>query len=148
MHSLIHTQLYLSGPCALLSLVLALWAFISILISLALAPLRLCSSRSSFGLQITKFLGPSLNLQLRLIYSEPVDTSYSSSMLVVVHLFSPIVAFGVALAAWTSAAFWIFTSILGDPGGNDGHNDGKESILAVRNWWENWLSRALRETTA
>ena len=125
-----------------------MWTFAAILMSLALAPLRLCTSRSSFRSQITTFLGPTLNLQLRLIYSNNPTTGFSSSMLVVVHLFSPVVAFGVALAAWTSAAFWIFTSILGDPGGNDGHNDGKESILGVRNWWERWLSRSLRETNA
>jgi hypothetical protein len=67
-------------------------------------------------------------------------------MLVVVNLFSPVVAFGVAIAAWTAAGFWFFSSILGDPGGHDGHNDGRETIVSVRNWWERWLSRALRET--
>lgn len=67
-------------------------------------------------------------------------------MLVVIHLFSPIIAFGVAIASWTAAGFWFFSSILGDPGGHDGgrHNDGKDCILGVRNYWERWLSRGLR----
>ena len=141
-------KFYLSGPCALVSLTTSLWTIFAIMASLALAPLRLCCSRPSFQSQLTNLLGPALNLQLHLIYSHNSTHSYSSCMLVVVHLFSPIVALGIALAAWTAAAFWIFTSILGDPGGNDGHNDGKESILGVRNWWEKWLSRGLREPKA
>jgi hypothetical protein len=85
-----------------------------------------------------------LNWQLHLIYSHAASTDYSPSMLVVVHLFSPVIAIGVAISAWTAAFFWFFSAILGDPAGQDGHNDGKESILGVRNWWERWLSRALR----
>lgn len=65
-------------------------------------------------------------------------------MLVVVHLFAPIVAMGVAIAACTAAFFWFFSAILGDPAGQDGRNDGKETLLGVRNWWDRWLSRALR----
>jgi hypothetical protein len=65
-------------------------------------------------------------------------------MLVVVNLFAPVVATGVAIAAWTAAFFWFFSAILGDPAGQDGHNDGRDSILGVRNWWDRWLSRALR----
>ncbi|KAF1852086.1 uncharacterized protein K460DRAFT_273520 [Cucurbitaria berberidis CBS 394.84] len=140
--------LYLSGPCALLSLAISLWTVVALLISLLLAPLRLCTTRLPLSEQLTVFLAPALNLQLHLVYSHNSATSYSPPMLVVTHLFSPVVAFGVAIAAWTAAAFWIFTSILGDPGGNDGHNDGKESILGVRNWWERWLSRGLRATNA
>ncbi|KAH7392578.1 hypothetical protein BKA66DRAFT_16786 [Pyrenochaeta sp. MPI-SDFR-AT-0127] len=139
---------YLSGPCALLSLVITFWTVVALLISLALAPLRFCTTRPAISAQLTTLLAPALNLQLHLVYSHNSATGYSSPMLVVIHIFSPIVAFGVAIAAWTAAAFWIFTSILGDPGGNDGHNDGKESILGVRNWWERWLSRGLRETSS
>ncbi|CAO2650942.1 Nn.00g092390.m01.CDS01 [Neocucurbitaria sp. VM-36] len=138
---------YLSGPCALLSLAVTLWTIFALVISLILAPLRFCSSRPPLSEQLTTFLAPALNLQLHLVYSHNSTTSYSAPMLVVVHLFSPVVAVGVAIAAWTAAAFWIFTSILGDPGGNDGHNDGQESILGVRKWWERWLSRGLRATS-
>jgi hypothetical protein len=90
------------------------------------------------------FLSPPLNLQLHLIYSHSAATEYSPAMLVVVHLFAPIVAMGVAIAACTAAFFWFFSAILGDPAGQDGHNDGKETLLGVRNWWDRWLSRALR----
>ena len=143
-HQLTTTQFFLSGPCALLSIMIALWTAVALLISLVLAPLKFCTKRPSLSDQIRTFLAPALNLQLHLVYSHNASTEYSAPMLVVIHLFAPLIAFGVAIAAWTAAAFWFFSSILGDPGGHDGHNDGKESILGVRNWWERWLSRALR----
>ncbi|KAF1948426.1 hypothetical protein CC80DRAFT_498242 [Byssothecium circinans] len=136
--------LFLSGPCALLSLFIALWTFVALLISTLLQPFRLLSSRSTNTAQLTTFLAPPLNLQLHLIYSYATSTEYSAPMLVVIHLISPFVAVGVAIAAWTAACFWFFSAILGDPAGQDSHNDGKDSILGVRNWWERWLSRALR----
>jgi hypothetical protein len=135
---------YLSGPCALLSTAITLWTILALLVSLVLLPLRLCTSRPSLAAQITTFLAPALNLQLHLVYSFNDSEGFSPPMLIVIHLFSPIVAFGVAVASWTAAGFWFFSSILGDPGGHDGHNDGKESILGVRNYWERWLSRGLR----
>ncbi|RYN30156.1 hypothetical protein AA0119_g2117 [Alternaria tenuissima] len=137
---------WLCGPCAFLSGAIALWTILALLISIVLAPLRFCTTRPPFSAQITAFLAPALNLQLHLVYSHDSTTDYSAPILVVVHLFSPVVAFGVAIAAWTAAGFWFFSSILGDPGGHDGHNDGKETIVSVRNWWERWLSRGLRET--
>ena len=129
-------------------MVITLWTGVALLISLLLTPLRFCTKRRPLSIQLTTLLAPALNLQLHLVYSHNSVTEYSAPMLVVIHVFSPVVAFGVAVASWTAAAFWIFTSILGDPGGNDGHNDGKESILGVRNWWERWLSRGLRSTIA
>jgi hypothetical protein len=128
----------------MLSAAITFWTVIALFVSFALAPLRLCTTVPSFSKQLAMFLVPALNLQLHLVYSHNASTDYSAPMLVVIHLFSPFAAFGVAIAAWTAAGFWFFSSILGDPGGHDGHNDGKESILGVRNWWERWLSRALR----
>ena len=130
----------------LLSGAITIWTFVALLISLILAPLRFCSNRPPLSEQLKTFLAPALNLQLHLVYSHDSTTGYSAPMLVVIHLSSPIVALGVAIAVWTAAAFWFFSSILGDPGGHDGHNDGKESIVGVRNWWERWLSRGLRES--
>ncbi|RAR08401.1 hypothetical protein DDE82_002382 [Stemphylium lycopersici] len=143
-----HLLFWLCAPNVFLSGAIALWSLFAILISIVLAPLRLCTTRPPLSEQITAFLAPALNLQLHMVYSHDSTTGYSAPMLVVIHLFSPIVSFGVAIAAWTAAGFWFFSSILGDPGGHDGHNDGKESIVGVRNWWERWLSRGLRETNA
>jgi hypothetical protein len=128
----------------MLSVAITLWTFVALLVSLALVPLKFCTSRPPLSTQLSTFLAPALNLQLHLVYSHNSSQDYNASMLVVIHLFSPVIAFGVAIAAWTAAAFWFFSSILGDPGGHDGHNDGKESILGVRKWWEQWLSRGLR----
>ncbi|PVI05855.1 hypothetical protein DM02DRAFT_638970 [Periconia macrospinosa] len=136
--------LWLSGPCAILSLFIALWTILALFILALVQPFRLLSSRSTKSSQVTTFLAAPLNLQLHLIYSYATSTEYSSPMLIVVNLFSPFVAAGVAIAAWTAAFFWFFSAILGDPAGQDRRNDGKETILGVRNWWERWLSRALR----
>ncbi|PSN61228.1 hypothetical protein BS50DRAFT_578615, partial [Corynespora cassiicola Philippines] len=119
------------------------YALFAILIALMLAPLAIFSKRPPLADQIKTFLAPPLNLQLHLVYSYSSATDYSPPMLVVIHLFSPAVAVGVAIAAWVAACFWFFSAILGDPAGQDGHNDGKDSILGVRNWWDRWLSRGL-----
>lgn len=115
-----------------------------VLVALFLQPFRLCTKRPSLSSQLTSFLAPPLNLQLHLVYSFSSSTNYSVPMMIILHLLSPVVAIGVAIGAWTAAFFWFFSAILGDPAGQDGHNDGKESLLGVRNWWDRWLSRGLR----
>ncbi|KAF2639099.1 hypothetical protein P280DRAFT_491031 [Massarina eburnea CBS 473.64] len=145
--------LFLSLPCALLSLFIALWTLFALLISALLQPVRLFTPRSITTTSdkptqttptLTSLLAPPLNFQLHLIYSYATSTTYSAPMLVVIHLFAPFVAAGVAVAAWTAACFWFFSAILGDPAGQDARNDGVESLLGVRGWWERWLCRALR----
>ena len=109
-----------------------------------LQPLRLCSKQPPFRDQLVSFLAPSLDLQLHLIYSSHPPTTYNAPLLLLIHILSPIAAMGVAVASWTAGCFWFFSAILGDPAGQDGHNDGRTTVLGVRNWWERWLSRALR----
>ncbi|KAH6618984.1 hypothetical protein C7974DRAFT_441594 [Boeremia exigua] len=146
---------FLSGPCALLSAAITLWTLVALLLALALHPLRYCTARAPLRSQLTGLLAPALELQLRRIYSSfAADTAdadddanaYSVPLLLLINLASPLVALGVAVASWTAAGFWFFSLILGDPGGHDGgrHNDGKDSILGVRGYWERWLVRALR----
>jgi len=141
----IQLLLYLSGPCVLLSFAITLYTFFALPLSLALAPIR----RQPLATTVTNLLAPALNLQLRLIYSYAASDSYSVPMLITIHLFSPIVSIGVSIAAWTAAFFWFFNAILGDPARSAGqvhgkHNDGKDTLLGVRNWWDRWLSRGLR----
>ncbi|OCK80095.1 hypothetical protein K432DRAFT_328874 [Lepidopterella palustris CBS 459.81] len=136
--------IYLSGPCALLSFLITLWTITSLAIVAVLQPFRFCRSRPSFRNQLVAFLVPPLNLQLRLIYSSAYSTTYSASLMLLIHILSPVVALGVAAASWIAACFWFFSAILGDPAGQDGYNDGRATVLGVRNWWETWLSRALR----
>lgn len=52
---------------------------------------------------------------------------------------------GVAVAAWTVAMYWVFAAIVGDPDGSEGGNDGVETVLGLRGWWERWLVRAMLE---
>lgn len=84
-------------------------------------------------------------MQLRFIYSTSATSDrYKLPMLLVIHIFSPIISVGVAVAAWTSAFFWFYVAILGDPTKTDRRSDGKVTVLAVRAWWERWLRRGLQ----
>jgi hypothetical protein len=75
--------------------------------------------------------------------SRPVG-AYNVPMLLMVHLLSPFVSVGVAFAAWVAASFWVFATIMGNPDGTERKDDGKAAVLGVRNWWERWLTRAIR----
>ena len=89
-------------------------------------------------------------MQLRFICSFASSDKYSTSMLLLVQLLAPIISIGVALASWIAAFFWFYASILGDPSGGgenvrrEKRNDGRETVLKVRDWWEGWLLRAYR----
>ncbi|KAF2090287.1 hypothetical protein K490DRAFT_54680 [Saccharata proteae CBS 121410] len=137
-------QLHLSGFCCAMSFLITLWTLLALVLAALLQPLRFCSMRPDYREQVVKFLAPPLKLQLRMVYAHPLSTMYNTPLLVLVHLLSPFLAMGVALASWTAACFWIYALIIGDPGSRDGHNDGRESVLTVRSWWESWLLRALR----
>ncbi len=65
-------------------------------------------------------------------------------MLILVNLFGPAYAAGIAVAAGVAAVFWCFAAILGDPGGKDGKDVGRAAVLGVRGWWEAWLGRGVR----
>jgi len=122
-----------------------LWVLIAVIIATILQPLRLCSYRQSFHDELVSLLGPLLNMQLRFIYSTSATSDrYKLPMLLVIHIFSPIISVGVAVAAWTSAFFWFYVAILGDPTKTDRRSDGKVTVLAVRAWWERWLRRGLQ----
>jgi hypothetical protein len=78
--------------------------------------------------------------------------------LMLVHLFSPLISIGVVLSAWVAGFFWFYAGIIGNPEGagaeqqrtnvryleeKDGENDGRASVLTVRNWWKGWLTKAV-----
>lgn len=140
--------LYLSGPCVLLSFLNALWTVISLFVTTMTQPVRLCARRPSFGQQLGGLLGPALNLQLRSIYTPlpphaDEDFSYRTGMLVMVQLLSPFASMGMMAVAWIVAVFWLLTMVVGDPAGTDKRDDGRETVLAIRNWWESWLVRSM-----
>lgn len=142
--------LFLAMPCVALSFLNAIWTFISLIITLFSQPVRLCARRPSFGQQLGGLLGPSLNLQLKCIYT-PLpphaneDTTYHPWMLVMVQLLSPFLSLGVMIAAWVTAAFWISSLVVGDPSGLDRRDDGNDTVLALRTFWEKWLYRSIRD---
>ncbi|KAI9820663.1 MAG: hypothetical protein M1827_005032 [Pycnora praestabilis] len=139
--------IYLSTLSPLISLLFFLWTVLVLIILLILSPLRICTTRAPFTSQLTDSLSRSLLLQLQLIHS-PVNyatiTPYDPAMLTLIHLVSPIVSFGVAMAAWVAAIFWFYAAILGDPDGRGGKDDGRATVVAVRDWWGGWLESAFR----
>lgn len=142
--------LFLCGPCLALSALNALWTFVSLAMTFMAQPVRLCARRPTFGQQLGGFLGPSLNLQLKRIYTPlppyaDEDMSYKPGTLVAVQLLSPFLSLGMMLAALVVAVFWFASAVVGDPSGTDKRDDGRETVLALRNWWERWLMRGIRE---
>ena len=141
---------YLSGPCVILSSINTAWACMALVVTALSQPIRLCARRPTFGQQLAGLLGPTLNLQLRCIYT-PLPPhanehgSYHNIMLVAVHLLSPFLSFVMMFAAWILAVYWVSSAVVGDPAGQDKRDDGKETVLGLRNWWERWLIRTMKD---
>ena len=140
----VHEQIWLSVLCPLFTLIVCLHTIAALIIITMLTPLRLCTRSRTYSQQIVRFLSPSLNAQISIIRASEDIAAYSAPMLVLVHLLSPFISFGVAVAAWVAAIFWFYAAILGDPDGTNGKDDGRAAVLGVRAWWERWLKRALR----
>lgn len=85
---------------------------------------------------------------LEMMYAPSVEHAFEwdfrAGMLICIQLTSPFISIGVAVAAWVSAAFWVFSSIMGNPDGTERRDDGRDAVLAVRNWWEKCLLTSLR----
>nr|POE65868.1 hypothetical protein CFP56_57558 [Quercus suber] len=144
--------LFLSGPCVALSLLNATWTLISVVITLLTQPVRLCARRPSFGLQLAGLLGPALNLQLRSIYTPlpphaDEDTSYHTFQLMAVLLVSPLLSMGMMLVSWVVAVYWASSLVVGDPAGLDKGDDGRDTVLALRRWWESIAPTSLASIT-
>jgi len=139
---------FLSGPVIALSFLNLFWTLISLIITILSQPVRLCARRITFGQQLASLLGPALNLQLKSIYT-PLpphaneDGVFHPGMLVFVHLVSPVLSIGVAIAAWVVAAYWLMAGIVGDPAGMDKRDDGRETVLGLRGWWENLMLKGI-----
>ncbi|KAK0257122.1 hypothetical protein LTR01_000377 [Friedmanniomyces endolithicus] len=146
----INILLFLSGPCVALSSANAVWTFLALAISLLSQPIRLCArQRPTFGQQLSGLLGPALNLQLRCIYT-PLpphaneEISYHAWIFVAVHILSPLLSLGVMFLAWVLAVYWLSSVVVGDPAGMDRRDDGRETVLWLRGWWERLLQRSVK----
>lgn len=72
------------------------------------------------------------------------NLDYKPLCLIAVYLAAPVLSLGVAAAVWVSASFWIFAIIVGNPDGTERRDDGRATVLGVRNWWEKYLLSAVR----
>lgn len=139
---------FLSGPVVALSFLNFFWTLISLAITTLSQPVRLCARRITFGQQLASLLGPALNLQLKSIYT-PLpphaneDGVFHPGMLVFVHLVSPVLSIGVMIAGWVVAVYWLMAGIVGDPAGMDKRDDGRETVLGLRGWWENLMLKGI-----
>ncbi|KAF2668597.1 hypothetical protein BT63DRAFT_479994 [Microthyrium microscopicum] len=150
---------YLSAPVFLISLILALWAVFALFIFLIITPFSIFRrSKRTPRERALILLAPALKLHLSCICAtlhSDVFSSYSIPLLVVVLLLAPVISIAVAISAWTAAFFWFFAAIIGDPEGTESESrrssflkeedeDGKASVISVRNWWKRWLMKAMR----
>lgn len=137
-------QLFLSGPCVLLSALLCIWSLVISLFTVLTYPLRLFSaSRQPLSDELRSLLARSNRLQLRAIYSFSPLRGKSVASLLLVHLASPFLAMAIALGAWAVAIYWLFAAMIGDPDGTEGGNDGRATVLGLRAYWEMWLCKAM-----
>ncbi|KAL8716625.1 MAG: hypothetical protein Q9225_006058 [Loekoesia sp. 1 TL-2023] len=149
---------YLSFFSPIVAAFVSIYTFLTIFLLLLLSPvLCFCKPCKPLNQQLRAFLTPTIYFQLSLAFSpvesgfdgtkpEDFDISNSGSvlLLILVNIFFPIYAAGIAVTAWVAAGFWATALILGNPDGRDGKDDGKAVVLGVRRLWERWLKRGLR----
>jgi hypothetical protein len=124
----------------------AFTAFYSILVGLVLllaSPLQICNKSFSAGDSIVRLLAPLLRKHLQFLHADSVedlhDFNFNPLMLVLVHAISPLLSIGVAISAWVAASFWLFALMMGNPDGTERGDDGRATVLNLRNWWERFL---------
>lgn len=141
--------IYLSALSPLLALSIAPYTLLMGTLLLLLFPLCFCLKQIAVCAHCRHFLSPLLVLQLKLVYSscDRDDTVHSETsgimVLVLVSMLSPLYAMAIAVAAWVAGVFWFYTAMLGNPDGREDRDDGRETVLAVRGWWERWLIQCL-----
>ncbi|KAI4086024.1 MAG: hypothetical protein LQ344_007912 [Seirophora lacunosa] len=150
--------IYLSFFSPIVATAVSTYTLLTTLLLLLLTPvLCLCRPYASWKQRSHGLLTPPIRFQLRLVFPTPTSEQYGKGpqscdgetngnvlLLILLNIFSPIYAAGIAVTAWVAAGFWITAIILGNPDGRDGKDDGKAVVLGVRGLWEGWLRRALR----
>lgn len=115
---------------------------------LLLTPLYLCNLAYNLSSCVVRFISPVSRYHLKMLCTEPTegshDLDYKPISLIAVYLAAPVLSLGVAIAAWVSASFWVFAIILGNPDGTERRDDGRATVLGVRNWWERCLLSTVR----
>jgi hypothetical protein len=70
---------------------------------------------------------------------------FSPFCLILINVVSPLISFGNAIVAWVMAVFWVFAIVMGNPDGTEKRDDGRASVLGLRDWWERCLLFAVRK---
>lgn len=126
----------------------ALYSILVAILFILASPLCICNKSFSPGDSIVRLLCPLLKKHLQLIHAESVEglhaTGLDPLMLVLVHAVSPVLSLGLTLSAWVAACFWLFALMMGNPDGTDSDDDGRVTVLRLRNWWEKFLSSSAK----
>ncbi|KAL6717400.1 hypothetical protein ACLMJK_005315 [Lecanora helva] len=139
---------YLSILSPVITIPIAIYTLFAAMLLLLLAPIFLLRSQP-LSTRFYQLIAPSIQFQLGLIHSSHESESTHSPnagsifRLVLVNVLAPIYAVAIMVAAWVGGLFWFFTKILGNPDGGEERDDGRDAVLAVRRWWERWLTTGL-----
>jgi hypothetical protein len=113
-----------------------------------IAPLRMFQKEYSFSTSLIRTVAPVFRNHLQMLCAPSVKQAhtfdFSPGMLMFVHVLSPILSMGVAFFSWISAVFWLFAIVMGNPDGTEKRDDGRATVIMVRNWWEKYFLSALR----
>ncbi|KIV84159.1 hypothetical protein PV11_06129 [Exophiala sideris] len=127
----------------------AMYTIFALLAFTFLFPLRLCRGECSPSTTFVRMVAPVFRDHLQLIYAKSLSDAhmfeFSPVCLVLIHLASPIISMGNAIAAWVVAIFWLFALIMGNPDGTERRDDGRATVLMLRDWWERCLLYAIRK---
>ncbi|KIW58157.1 hypothetical protein PV05_02704 [Exophiala xenobiotica] len=127
----------------------ALYSIFALFTIILLLPLRLCRRECSPTITLVRMVGPLFRNHLQMIFAKSLDHAhtfeFSPACLVLIHLVSPIISLGNAIAAWIVAVFWLFAIIMGNPDGTEKRDDGRATVLMLRDWWEKCLLSAVRK---
>lgn len=141
-------QVWLSLLDPLYCVLAAFYTIIILFPLLLITPLHICNSACDLPSSIVRLISPILRRHLKILCAESKkgrhNLQFNPISLIMVYLAAPVFSLGVAIAAWVSASFWVFAIIMGNPDGTERRDDGRATVLAVRNWWERYLLSAVR----
>ena len=141
---------FLSTLDPLYSAFSAIYSTLIGIIFLLASPLCLCDKSFSAGRSVVRLLAPVLRKHLKLIHATSINElhnlDFSPTKLILVHAISPVLSIGVAISAWIAACFWLFALMMGNPDGTERSDDGRVTVLNLRDWWEKFLLSSAKST--
>jgi hypothetical protein len=143
-----HLQFWLSCLDPFHSLFSCFFSIFILIGLVILTPVRLCQKESSLSTSLIRTIAPIFRHHLQMMYAPSVKNAHTfdfkPATLILVHAASPLLSFGVAFFSWIAAVFWLFAIIMGNPDGTEKRDDGRATVLMIRNWWEKYLLSAIR----